>query len=162
MASFDIVKELTRKGTNGDFETPVPIGTEQKFVSPLLNSQNNNLEEQSLLGVDCVTTIWEETVDDVTIVKTVKKFYNAADGAAVPNKFYILFITELKTLPTLTSTYTEVRKEILRFRTTASVVDEPIDEDIYINTKHIEMKEEINTETNITKTYTREVISHDV
>lgn len=84
-----IVTEIRRK-TSGGFETPVKLGADQRFVSALLNSHNNNLEEQSILGVDCLETSW--SVNDIDYVT--KKFYNG-DLTSVSNKgYYILFITD--------------------------------------------------------------------
>jgi len=85
-----IVTEIRRK-TSEEFETPVSLGSKQKNVSPLLNSHNNNLEEQSILGVDCYTIIWTD-IDNV--VHTTKKFYNG-DLSTVSNVgYYILFIED--------------------------------------------------------------------
>lgn len=84
-----IVTEIRRK-TSGDFETPVKLGANQRFVSALLNSHNNNLEEQSILGVDCLETSW--SVNDVDYVT--KKFYNGDLTSVSNNGYYILFITD--------------------------------------------------------------------
>lgn len=84
-----IVTEIRRK-TSGGFETPVKLGANQRFVGALLNSHNNNLEEQSILGVDCLETSW--SVNDVDYVT--KKFYNGDLTSVSNNGYYILFITD--------------------------------------------------------------------
>lgn len=55
MASTNILRYLRRK-MSGSYEEPVYIGAEQRFVGALRGSNNNNLEEQNLLGLDCITT----------------------------------------------------------------------------------------------------------
>ena len=91
MAQQSIVKEIRRKASSGDFETPVKIGAEQRFVGALLNSHNNNLEEQSILGNDCLTVSWE----DANKVKYItKKFYNGDLSSVSSNGYYILFISD--------------------------------------------------------------------
>ena len=91
MATKNIVKFFFTKGDNG-FSTPSYLGAEQYFVSPLRGSSNNNLEEQYLMGVDCITTSWttEEGVDRVT-----KEFYNIQKEN--PNNYYILEIYNYNT-----------------------------------------------------------------
>ena len=72
MASKNVIKFLMTKGADG-FSTPSYLGAEQYFVSALRGSKNNNLEEQYLMGVDCITTSWPtaEGVDRIT-----KEYYN--------------------------------------------------------------------------------------
>jgi hypothetical protein len=85
-----IVTEIRRK-TDGEFEAPVNISAKQKYVGALLNSHNNNLEEQSILGPDCCTITWtnEENVSYIT-----KKFYNGDLSTVSEVGYYILFITD--------------------------------------------------------------------
>lgn len=85
-----IITEVRRKNSNGDFETPVVFGAEQKCIGSLLNSHNNNLEEQNILGPDCYTIIWE---DEDNIQYTTKKFYNGDLSSIGEEGYYILFIT---------------------------------------------------------------------
>lgn len=81
MASANILKYLKRK-VSGSYETPVYIGAEQRFVTALRGSKNNNLEEQSILGLECIeTSHWEGTV-----LYERKEFH---DGSRV-NDYYIL------------------------------------------------------------------------
>lgn len=81
MASANILKYLKRK-KSGAYEAPVYIGAEQRFVGALRGSNNNNLEEQSILGLDCITTsYWQDTV---YIEK--KEFHDGTRS----NGFYIL------------------------------------------------------------------------
>ena len=56
----------------------------------MLNSHTNNLEEQSILGLDCISIVWEEDNNRYTT----KKFYSG-DLPSISNLgYYILFITE--------------------------------------------------------------------
>ena len=84
-----VIKEIRQKTPTG-FSGPIYIGPEQRFVSALLNSHNNNLEEQFILGVDCLTTTWEEN----EIKYTTKKFFNGNLGDVSNKGYYILFIKE--------------------------------------------------------------------
>ena len=54
MASANVLKYFKRK-KSGNYEEPVYIGAEQRFVSALRGTNNHNLEEQSILGHDCIT-----------------------------------------------------------------------------------------------------------
>lgn len=76
-----VIKQFRQK--NGDnFSSPINLGAEQRYVGALRQSHNDNLEEQSILGVDCVTTeTWSGTTH-----KIVKEFH---DGTQSTN-FYIL------------------------------------------------------------------------
>lgn len=84
-----IVTEIRRK-SSGVFETPVKIGAEQRFVKSLLNSHNNNLEEQSILGLDCLTATWVD--NDITYIT--KKFFNGDLSSVSSDGYYILFIED--------------------------------------------------------------------
>lgn len=86
-----ITTEIRRKNS-GAFETPVKIGAEQRFVGTLLNSHNNNLEEQSILGVDCLISAWMDDVNKIAYVT--KKFYNGDASTLTNNGYYILFIED--------------------------------------------------------------------
>ena len=86
MAINNVVMALRQK-LNGSFTTPTYFSTQQKYVKGLLNSHNNNLEEQSILGVDCVSVFW---TDPVTKIKyTTKKFYDENNFSGTG--YYILF-----------------------------------------------------------------------
>lgn len=74
--TLDIVKSLKRKTNGGYTESPVYLGAEQRFVSALRNSNNNNLEEQFLLGTDCLTSQWTGEDGNTYIVK---EFYVQPD-----------------------------------------------------------------------------------
>ena len=81
MASANVLKYLKRK-KSGKYEAPVYIGAEQRFVGALRGTNNNNLEEQNILGFDCITTsYWEGT----TFCEK-REFH---DGTKT-NEFYIL------------------------------------------------------------------------
>lgn len=76
-----IIKQIRQKD-GSTFSSPINLGAEQRYVGALRQSHNDNLEEQSILGVDCVTTeTWSGTIH-----KIVKEFH---DGTQSTN-FYIL------------------------------------------------------------------------
>lgn len=54
-----IISMLRQKSDNGDFN-PLYLGPEQRYVGALRKSNNNNIEEQLLLGVDRIITSWNE------------------------------------------------------------------------------------------------------
>lgn len=54
-----IISMLKQKSDNGDFN-PLYLGPEQRYVGALRKSNNNNIEEQLLLGVDRIITSWNE------------------------------------------------------------------------------------------------------
>lgn len=54
-----IISMLKQKSDNGDFN-PLYLGPEQQYVGALRKSNNNNIEEQLLLGVDRIITSWNE------------------------------------------------------------------------------------------------------
>ena len=56
----EVVRYLRKKTNGGYTEAPTYLGSEQKFVGALRNSNDNNLEEQFLLGTDCLTTEWKD------------------------------------------------------------------------------------------------------
>ena len=58
-----IISMLRQKSDNGNF-SPLYLGPEQRYIGALRKSNNNNIEEQLLLGVDRIITSWNE--DNVT------------------------------------------------------------------------------------------------
>lgn len=84
-----VITELRRK-ISGEFETPVKLGAEQKYVKPMLNSHNNNLEEQNILGADSVTTSWTDLEGAAHVVV---KYYDG-DPTHITGGYYIHFITD--------------------------------------------------------------------
>lgn len=56
-----IISMLKHKTSTGDFN-PLYLGPEQRYVGALRKSNNNNIEEQLLLGVDQIKTSWDEGV----------------------------------------------------------------------------------------------------
>ena len=84
-----VIKEIRQKTPTG-FSGPIYIGPEQKYVSALLNSHNNNLEEQFILGTDCLIVSWED--GDVKYIT--KKFFDSNTATVSPDGYYILFIAD--------------------------------------------------------------------
>lgn len=63
------ITKFFREKNNGTYtKSPAYFGTEQRFISPLRNSNSNNLEEQFLLGTDCLVSAWLEN-DNLHIKK---------------------------------------------------------------------------------------------
>lgn len=54
-----IISMLRQKSDNGNFR-PLYLGPEQRYIGALRKSNNNNIEEQLLLGVDRIITSWNE------------------------------------------------------------------------------------------------------
>lgn len=86
-----VLTEVRRK-TSGGFETPVKLGSEQRFVSALLNTHNNNLEEQSIMGLDNLQISWGDDTTKIQYITT--KFYNGDITSVSSNGYYILFVTD--------------------------------------------------------------------
>lgn len=60
--SANVLKFLKRKKTGSTYSDNIYFGAEQRFVSALRGTSNNNLEEQNILGMDCIiTSEWEDT-----------------------------------------------------------------------------------------------------
>lgn len=89
----NIVKTLRVKDAGGDFpaSSSFPIGAEQRFVSAIRNSNNNNLEEQFLMGTDLISTSWQDTVDDKDVIKTRIEYRKDIQN---PTDFYVLEIVD--------------------------------------------------------------------
>lgn len=91
VSNNQVIKEVRRKSASGDFENPVKIGADQKFVSSLLNSHNNNLEEQSILGVDCFAIEWQD--DNIGYIT--KRYVDGQNTEGISEEgYYILFIKD--------------------------------------------------------------------
>ena len=59
----NVISKLSKKSSTG-FETPYPIGTDAKYISGVRGTHVNNIEEQFLIGFDCITTT--EILEDGT------------------------------------------------------------------------------------------------
>ena len=55
MTESNVISQFKIKTIEGN-ETPIPIGPELKYIGSSFGSNNNNLEEQMLMGVDKITT----------------------------------------------------------------------------------------------------------
>ena len=89
--NYQVIKEIRRKDAEGNFEEPVKISVDQKFVGSLLNSHNNNLEEQAILGVDCLDIEWQD--DNVGYIT--RRFVDAQHTEEISDDgYYILFIED--------------------------------------------------------------------
>ena len=59
----NVIWKLSKKSSTG-FDTPYPIGTDAKYISGVRGTHVNNIEEQFLIGFDCITTT--EILEDGT------------------------------------------------------------------------------------------------
>ena len=105
-----VINSLTKKAENSD--TTYQIATKQFLVEPLRGSTGvNNLEEQFLLGVDCVTT---EQEDSSTHVKTIVQEFRNADSVTT-NYYTITSTIQPEPSAGYTVAYTETERHVLSF-----------------------------------------------
>ena len=110
MATLEAVKSFTIKKENGNIT--YPLCQSQFLVEPLRGSTGvNNLEEQFLLGVDCVTT---EQEDSSTHVKTIVQEFRNADSVTT-NYYTITSTIQPEPSAGYTAAYTETERHILSF-----------------------------------------------
>jgi len=57
--SQNVISTFRRKNTTGNYDT-FYLGSEQRYSSALSTSNNNNLEEQLLMGVDRIIKSWHD------------------------------------------------------------------------------------------------------
>lgn len=136
-----IIKQIRQKD-GSTFSSPINLGAEQRYVGALRQSHNDNLEEQSILGVDCVTTeTWSGTTR--TIVKEFHDgtqstnfyilttyIYNEIADSYVDGKNLILSNIDFE----VANEFKTIRKDILSYRNSDG-------EDIEISTKITQRKE---------------------
>ena len=104
------INSLTKKAKNSDIT--YQIATKQFLVEPLRGSTGvNNLEEQFLLGVDCVTT---EQEDSSTHVKTIVQEFRNADSVTT-NYYTITSTIQPEPSAGYTAAYTETERHVLSF-----------------------------------------------
>ena len=105
-----VINSLTKKAENSN--TTYQIATKQFLVEPLRGSTGvNNLEEQFLLGVDCVTT---EQEDSSTHVKTIVQEFRNADSVTT-NYYTITSTIQPEPSAGYTAAYTETERHVLSF-----------------------------------------------
>lgn len=105
-----VINSFTKKAKNSD--STYQIATKQFLVEPLRGSTGvNNLEEQFLLGVDCVTT---EQEDSSTHVKTIVQEFKNADSVTT-NYYTITSTIQPEPSAGYTAAYTETERHVLSF-----------------------------------------------
>ena len=110
-----VINSLTKKAENSDIT--YQIAAKQVLVEPLRGSTGvNNLEEQCLLGVDCVTT---EQEDSSTHVKTIVQEFRNADSVTT-NYYTITSTIQPEPSAGYTAAYTETERHVLSFVSAAS------------------------------------------
>lgn len=112
-----VINSLTKKAENSD--TTYQIASKQFLVEPLRGSTGvNNLEEQFLLGVDCVTT---EQEDSSTHVKTIVQEFRNADSVTT-NYYTITSTIQPEPSAGYTAAYTETERHVLSFVSAAGTI----------------------------------------
>lgn len=125
------INSLTKKAENSD--TTYQIASKQFLVEPLRGSTGvNNLEEQFLLGVDCVTT---EQEDSSTHVKTIVQEFRNADSVTT-NYYTITSTIQPEPSAGYTAAYTETERHVLSFVSAAGTIT--------VATKVVSKKKESN------------------
>lgn len=69
MANGRVVRYIRKKLEDGNFDSPVYLGSEARFVSSSRGATLNNLEEQLLIGCDTVTEEWVDENGNLRITK---------------------------------------------------------------------------------------------
>lgn len=112
-----VINSLTKKAENSD--TTYQIASKQFLVEPLRGSTGvNNLEEQFLLGVDCVIT---EQEDSSTHVKTIVQEFRNADSVTT-NYYTITSTIQPEPSAGYTAAYTETERHVLSFVSAAGTI----------------------------------------
>lgn len=125
------INSLTKKAENSDIT--YQIASKQFLVEPLRGSTGvNNLEEQFLLGVDCVTT---EQEDSSTHVKTIVQEFRNADSVTT-NYYTITSTIQPEPSAGYTAAYTETERHVLSFVSAAGTIT--------VATKVVSKKKESN------------------
>lgn len=95
MAVGQIISRIREKNSTGSYET-FYLGPEQRYSGALPTSNNNNLEEQLLMGVDRITKSWHDnaTNTDQKIVEfrrqsDTKNYYILESITAKENEIYV-------------------------------------------------------------------------
>ena len=105
-----VINSLTKKAKNSDIT--YQIAAKQFLVEPLRGSTGvNNLEEQFLLGVDCVTT---EQENSSTHIKTIVQEFRNADSVTT-NYYTITSTIQPEPSAGYTAAYTETERHVLSF-----------------------------------------------
>lgn len=126
-----VINSLTKKAENSN--TTYQIASKQFLVEPLRGSTGvNNLEEQFLLGVDCVIT---EQEDSSTHVKTIVQEFRNADSVTT-NYYTITSTIQPEPSAGYTAAYTETERHVLSFVSAAGTTT--------VATKVISKKKENN------------------
>ena len=88
MAEHEVLRYLRRKTEDGFIEPVSYFGSEQRFVSSLINSSVNNLEEQYVLGTDT----YKETYIDSNVNLKIETSYhvNSDDHDHLTNYYKVV------------------------------------------------------------------------
>ena len=75
----NVIHYIRQKAING-FDEPITyLGTEPRFISPIINSTANNFEEQYILGADTYVEVYTDNNNNTVIEKSFHKNSNEAN-----------------------------------------------------------------------------------
>ena len=134
MANTQVISQIKKKINDSD-QALYHIGPELKYVGALLSSNNNNLEEQLLIGIDKI--IKEQTEVDIDrhdIKKTKIEFRKPNDT----ENYYILEISEYSPEAGMGNIYVRGRNIYLQEIMSADESDNSAREDEYNETIYYE------------------------
>ena len=134
MANIQVISQIKKKINDSD-QALYHIGPELKYVGALLSSNNNNLEEQLLIGIDKI--IKEQTEVDIDrhdIKKTKIEFRKPNDT----ENYYILEISEYSPEAGMGNIYVRGRNIYLQEIMSADESDNSAREDEYNETIYYE------------------------
>lgn len=77
----EVIRQLKQKIDNSTYSSPIYLGAHPQYVGALRKSHNANLEEQLILGTDCVTTETWELEDESMVHNIIKEFHDGTETA---------------------------------------------------------------------------------
>ena len=122
MATSQVISQMRRKKADGSYDI-FQIGPDLQFVGALPTSNNNNLEEQLLLGVDRIVRFW---YDDENHVDRRRIEYRKSTDL---HDYYVLDIYLYKTFTDENDVY--VDDDDITFSSNMSVANEEMMQDHY-------------------------------
>ena len=95
MALYNIIKKINKLKSDRTYES-FYIGTEPRFIDPILNSGTRNLEEQLLLGNNCTITTTVNTNKTLYTVTKIfgsgNEYFKIVDEYTIHNSNLLLYI----------------------------------------------------------------------
>ena len=122
MANNEIISQMRRKKADGSYDI-LQLGPEQCYSAALPTSNNNNLEEQLLLGVDRIVKFWYD--DENHVDRRRIEYRRSTDTVG----YYILDIYQYKVIDNTADVY--VTGDDITFSSNMSVANETMMQDNY-------------------------------